>query len=355
MEENGLSQISLTDPDAKLMKGGNGFLVAHNVQTAVDSETHMILNYEVTDHPTDHGLLGSTLESVKTDGEILEAVADKGYAETEDMAECLESGIIPNVIMPEGKDVYELEIPFEECPDAENLKANTDAESLKKCLRSGNVPEAYENIIEKIEIVEKTVICREAPENASIPQSKDEMIKRAKEGYYVRDPERNCVYCPAGETLRKKSDRKNGEIRYANKLACSRCPHKSSCTKSKWKEVDFPQHTYEVQCVSWRRNTEGEPGSKEPEEIQAKKRTPIKKTVKKVVRIVFRPDRKKMTNRMCLSEHPFGTIKRALNGGYFLLKGKKKVTGEFALISLAYNLKRAVGLLGFGKIMAAMG
>jgi len=356
MEENGLSQISLTDPDAKLMKGGNGFLVAHNVQTAVDSQTHMILNYEVTNQPTDHGLLRSTLESVKIDGEILEAVADKGYAETEDMAECLESGIIPNVIMPEGKDVYELEVPFEECPDAENLKANTDAESLKKCLRSGIVPEAYKDIIEKVEIIEKTIISRDAPDNVSISRTKDEMIKRANEGYFVRDAERGCVYCPAGEILRKKSEIKDGGIRYANRLACSRCPYKSLCTKSKWKEVDFPQYTYETQCAGWRRNVEGggDLSTGQPEQKRVKKQTPIKKTKKKVVRIVFRPDRKKMANRKCLSEHPFGTIKRALDGNYFLLKGKKKVTGEFALISLAYNLKRAVSLLGFGKIMVAM-
>ena len=35
---------------------------------------------------------------------------------------------------------------------------------------------------------------------------------------------------------------------------------------------------------------------------------------------------------MCLSEHPFGTIKRAVGATFFLLTGLRKVTGEFALM-----------------------
>lgn len=57
---------------------------------------------------------------------------------------------------------------------------------------------------------------------------------------------------------------------------------------------------------------------------------------------------------MCLSEHPFGTIKRAMGFGYFLLKDLRKVTGEFALMCLGYNIKRAKNLLGFEKMMELM-
>lgn len=38
MEETGVSQLSITDADAKLMKNKNGFAVAYNPQTAVDSK-----------------------------------------------------------------------------------------------------------------------------------------------------------------------------------------------------------------------------------------------------------------------------------------------------------------------------
>ena len=52
----------------------------------------------------------------------------------------------------------------------------------------------------------------------------------------------------------------------------------------------------------------------------------------------------KMKKRKALVEHPFGTIKRALNSGYTLLKDKKKVSGEFGLIALAYNMKRFLNI-----------
>ena len=42
-KENNLSQLSLSDTDAKLMKTRNGFSVAHNVQTVVESDTHAIV------------------------------------------------------------------------------------------------------------------------------------------------------------------------------------------------------------------------------------------------------------------------------------------------------------------------
>ena len=73
MEETGVSQLSLTDPDAKLMKNKNGFAVAYNPQTAVDSETHLIRDFEMTNQVTDHGLLNPTMKGIReeTEGEIL--------------------------------------------------------------------------------------------------------------------------------------------------------------------------------------------------------------------------------------------------------------------------------------------
>lgn len=65
----------------------------------------------------------------------------------------------------------------------------------------------------------------------------EQMIAKAHEGYFVRDAGRNLVICPQGETLRPKSLKRNGDIRYCNKLACRRC--KSKCTTSKFKEADF--------------------------------------------------------------------------------------------------------------------
>lgn len=154
MEETGVSQLSLTDADARLMKNKNGFAVAYNPQTAVDSETHLIHDFQMTNQVTDHGLLHSTMEGIRGEkaDKILEAVADKGYKNSEDMIRCLENGIIPHVILDAGKDGYELEIPYEETePDI----SSTKPEELKKSLHAGRIPEAYKDVISNMEI--KTV------------------------------------------------------------------------------------------------------------------------------------------------------------------------------------------------------
>ena len=58
--------------------------------------------------------------------------------------------------------------------------------------------------------------------------------------------------------------------------------------------------------------------------------------------------------RKALSEHPFGTMKRAMDQGYFLLKGLRQVRGEFSLTVLAYNLKRVLNLVGVPQLLDAL-
>jgi hypothetical protein len=53
-------------------------------------------------------------------------------------------------------------------------------------------------------------------------------------------------------------------------------------------------------------------------------------------------------------EHPFGTIKRAFNQGYLLLKGLRKVKGEVGFTMLAYNMRRTFNILGVGTIINLM-
>lgn len=341
MEAEGLPQLSLTDPDAKLMKSRGGFEVAYNVQAAVDSNTHVITDFEATDRVTDHGLLGSTLAALVSEGGVLEAVADKGYADPSDMAACLDGGIIPNVILPDGKDSYELEYDYD--PSGGD-PTSADPAQLAACLRAGQIPEAYEGAIESAEVVERRVLVRDAAD-APAAGSVEEMRERAAEGFFVRDAERNLVVCPAGELLRQKSVKRNGNIRYANKLACRRCPNRGKCISGngKWKEIDFPKDVLEKPCRKWG-------GTASAAKAQAKGHYEAKTVV--VVR--FRPDRAKCAQRMCLSEHPFGTIKRAMGADSFLLRGLEKVNAEFSLMAIGYNLTRAMSLLGFGGLMEAV-
>lgn len=353
MEESGQSQMSLTDADARLMKSKNGFAVAYNPQTAVDSNTHLIRDFQMTNQVTDHGLLSSTLEEVRKEEEgIIETVADRGYESEEDMIKCLEEGIIPHVITDEGKDGYELVIPYEESDDVN--ADSTDPDELRKAFHAGVIPEAYKDIISDIEIKEvrrKVSDEPEADEPAKpIYGTQEEMMARAKEGYFIRDPERNLVYCPNGEILRQKCIKKNGNVRYANKNACRHCPNRNKCYKGKneWKEIDFTKDCLEKPCREWLK-AEG----KEADNIKAAKEMSHFERVK-IVSFFLKPDRTKTMERMCLSEHPFGTIKRAMGFSYFLLKGLRKVTGEFALMCLGYNIKRAKNLLGFNKMMELM-
>lgn len=83
--------------------------------------------------------------------------------------------------------------------------------------------------------------------------SDEQMKQRAAQGYFVRDMENDRVYCPMGEILRKKCNRKNGEVRYANKRVCKVCEQKDMCTKSPWKEIDFPEGVVEVRNKNWLR------------------------------------------------------------------------------------------------------
>ena len=418
LEETGASQISLVDPDSKLMKNKNGFAVSLNVQTAVDSETHMIDNFVMTNQATDHGMLKETVEEERNDqsndGKIIEVTADKGYQDPKDMMNCLENGIIPHVIL-EGKDSIELETEYEEkeC-SAEDLAATT-VDELNKCLGAGKIPEAYKDCIESIEVKEvRRKVTGEKEKPIYLETDPKNMKARAAEGFFVRDIDRNLVYCPAGEILRQKSCKKNGTTVYANKLACKNCPYKDRCITAaktaitKWQEVSLKDKVVEKPCRKWNKAEETDISEEESkqdvagiekkvDETAAAKETGESDTEsktdemskaadavekagtdetaetsengeakeksrdkssgfvkKKVVRIKFKPDKSKTTNRKCLSEHPFGTLKRTLGGGYFLLRGLTKTEGEFALLSLAYNLRRATNLLGFEKLMSAM-
>jgi len=62
----------------------------------------------------------------------------------------------------------------------------------------------------------------------------------------------------------------------------------------------------------------------------------------------------KLEERSKLAEHPFGTIKRAFNQGYFLLKGLVRVNGEMGFTALAYNFRRVLNILGVSGLLLAL-
>lgn len=172
----------------------------------------------------------------------------------------------------------------------------------------------------------------------------DQMVETARKGYLIRDPHRNLVICPEGAILRQKPIKRNGDIRYCNKLACKHC--KSKCTKSAFREADFSKDKLVMKVKGYNNDDNDKPD------------TGIKVSKKVVttqkVRFRFKLDEKKMNERKCLSEHPFGTVKRAVGMSYLLLKGKAKVIGETALMLLSYNLRRAISIKGVDNMVKAL-
>jgi Transposase DDE domain len=69
-------------------------------------------------------------------------------------------------------------------------------------------------------------------------------------------------------------------------------------------------------------------------------------------RLKARPDI--LVRRREIVEHPFGSIKQWMNQGAFLTRGLEKVCAEFSLTALAYNLRRALNILGVEKLMPAV-
>jgi len=66
-------------------------------------------------------------------------------------------------------------------------------------------------------------------------------------------------------------------------------------------------------------------------------------------RLDHRPDI--MQLRRSTVEHPFGTIKAWMGSTHFQTKTIPKVSTEMSLQVLAYNMKRAINLVGTRKIL----
>ena len=350
LEQTGEKQISLTDKDARLMKANEGFCVGYNTQVAVDAESHLIAGFSVTNNPTDHGQITSVAEDVKKnyDVPVLETTADKGYECPEDHAIALANGIVPNVIQRDGGCTEEVKFDYHEAEITDEQKSSTNPEDLKACLEAGVVPEAYKDILTDVEVTEEKSYVADIPDSAVLNMTGEEMRAKAAEGYFVRDAERNLVYCPQGHILRQKSVKNNGMIRYCNKLACKQC--KNKCTTAKFKEADFNKDKLIILARGCKPQASDDSDDDRPKPLRQKRTVEVRKVVKYVLHL----DEKKMDQRKCLSEHPFGTLKRSLGQYYFLLKGFVKVTAEMALFCLSYNLRRAINMKGVPALMTAL-
>ena len=98
-------QISLTDPDGRSMatSGRGSGVVGYNVQAAVDTEHHLIVAHEVTNVGIDRAQLARMSASRRRrscGADTLDAVADRGYFNGEEILACDEAGITVTLPKP---------------------------------------------------------------------------------------------------------------------------------------------------------------------------------------------------------------------------------------------------------------
>jgi transposase len=131
-------QISLTDPDSRSMatSGRGSGVVGYNVQVAVDTEHHLIVTHEVTNVGSDRSQLTRVAKEAKAalQTDTLEAVADRGYFNGEEIVACDRAGItvtMPKPMTPGAKSegrfgkqdfAYLPEEDVYRCPAGERLK-----------------------------------------------------------------------------------------------------------------------------------------------------------------------------------------------------------------------------------------
>jgi hypothetical protein len=137
MRASGERQISLTDPDARAMtsKSHSAHVVGYNVQSAVDTQNHLIVAHEVSNVGIDTGHLSSMANQARDalGTQKIEVLADRGYFKGEEIAACEEAGIAAYVPKPltsnaraEGRFdrrdfVYDGETNSYVCPAGEDL------------------------------------------------------------------------------------------------------------------------------------------------------------------------------------------------------------------------------------------
>lgn len=98
MDMLGTDQHCATEEEARLVRSGrDGTIVGYNVQTAVDAETGFILHHAVSNDTGDNRQLLPMAEQAQAalGASELEVLADAGYSNGQQLAECEDLGITP--------------------------------------------------------------------------------------------------------------------------------------------------------------------------------------------------------------------------------------------------------------------
>jgi CheY-like chemotaxis protein len=174
--------------------------------------------------------------------------------------------------------------------------------------------------IEDIEDCEKAGITAYVPKPIRGPA--------AREGFFTKeafryDPDKDVYICPAEQVLSPRyasKSRENVKFDYCNRDACKGCALKPRCTNNPYRRVSRLENEAVLDRMA--------------------------------ARLAARPD--VLDQRRESVEHPFGTIKQWMYQGAFLMRRLESVRGEFSLTALAYNIRRAITLVGVPGLIAAV-
>jgi Transposase DDE domain len=99
LEESGETQLSRTDPDARLLTKKGQMVAGYNVQIAVDSQHKLIVASEVVSDGNDSGQLHAMAQAAKESlgVETLQVTADVGYYNGDTLRECEADAIVAYV------------------------------------------------------------------------------------------------------------------------------------------------------------------------------------------------------------------------------------------------------------------
>jgi transposase len=99
LEASGETQLSQTDPDARLLSKNGRVVAGYNVQIAVDDKHKLIVASEVVNDGNDTGQLHAMAKAAKEELGVttLTALADTGYYNGNELKACEEDGIVAYV------------------------------------------------------------------------------------------------------------------------------------------------------------------------------------------------------------------------------------------------------------------
>ena len=99
MQKSGQKEVALTDPDCRQMMNHGRVESCYNMQAAVDSKNHLIVNYLVTNEASDlNQLSGVAISAKETLGvEQIDCLSDKGYFDFMQIKQCVDNGVMPYI------------------------------------------------------------------------------------------------------------------------------------------------------------------------------------------------------------------------------------------------------------------